>query len=241
MGRAIAADINRRVVYLLQDSGLNTGAVSQSGSADGPPVASQSNLRWSVDELLLWITDAQRAIVQLRPHSNNIVAVVPLVAGPRQRIPIDGWLLLTVNSNMAGSVYGRAVTLATFDQLNRQLPGWRGDKMNPVAYNYLFDSTDQKAFYVWPPNDGTGGVELNYSATPPLVNQLTDSISLDDIFVPPIVDYVCARAALKDSEFGPGLQFSTNFMQSFMVTLTGKDAGEKSQNPDAALPPMSNR
>ncbi len=83
--------------------------------------------------------------------------------------------------------------------------------------------------------------ELNMSATPPEVASMTQLLSLDDIFLPPIVDYVCARASIKDAEFGPGLQYNSAFMQNFMLTITGKDAGEKEQNPDAALPPVSNR
>lgn len=244
MGFATAADVNRRAMYLLQDSGFATGATTGAGSADGPAVVAQSNLRWSTPEMLLWITDAQRAIVQLRPNTYNSVTSVNLIRGVRQRIPLDGWLLLTVNSNMSGPAwdqYGRAVTLATFDQLNRQMPNWRADPQNPVVYNYMFDITDQKAFYVWPPNDGSGAVELNYSKSPPLLTDMTQNIALDDIFIPAMVDYVCARAAIKDAEFGPGLQYYTAFSQSFMTMVAGKDAAEKSSNPDAGLPPVSNR
>lgn len=237
MGYATAADINRRAVYLLQDSGVTTG-----NSSGVLPTA--SNVRWTTDEMLLWITDAQRAIVQLRPNSYNQVIVVNLITGVRQRIPLDGWLLLTVNSNMAGpgwANYDRAVTLATFDQMNRQLPMWRSDPQNPKVVNYMFDVTDQKAFYVWPPNDGTGAVEINYSKSPPLLTDMTQNIALDDIFIPSMVDYVCGRCSMKDAEFGPGVQYNNVFMQNFMTGITGTDTGANKTNPDAGLPPGSNR
>ncbi len=218
------------------------GAVNAAPRADGAP-STTSNIRWTEEEILLWITDAQRAIVLLRPNSYNWVDNVPLKKGARQAIPTDGWVLLTANANVdpATLEYGRAVTLATFDQMNRQFPNWRADAKNKLAYNYLFDLTDQKAFYVWPPNDGTGMVELNYSRTPPALTDMTQAITLDDIYVPAMVDYVCMRASMKDAEFGPGLQYAQAFQGSFMAQVMGKDAGEKEQNPDAGLPPTSNR
>jgi hypothetical protein len=234
MGFATAADINRRAVYMMQDSGF-------ASTNDPSQISTSSNLRWTTDEMLLWITDSQRALVALRPNSYNVVAGVPLVAGVRQLIPADGWLLMTVNANMVGTDYGRAVTLTTFDQMNRQWPNWRADKKNAVAYNYMFDLTDSKAFYIWPPNDGTGKVELNYSKSPPLLKAMTDTIALDDIYIPAMLQYVCAQMSLKDAEFGPGLQYNQAFTQSFMTLVMGKDAGEKEENPDAALPPQSNR
>ncbi len=249
MGLATCADINQRAMFLLQDSGLAASVAQSVGvnPTSTPGVTSApsalSNVRWTVPEVLKWISDAQRAIVLLRPNSYNYVATAPMVRGVRQTIPVDGWLLLTANANwdMATSEYGRAITLATFDQMNRQFPNWRSDAKNKLAYNYMFDLTDQKAFYVWPPNDGSGALEMNYSRIPPEMTDMAQPITLDDIFIPPMTDYVLMRASMKDAEFGPGLQYAGYFQQLFQSQVFAKDSAEKEQNPDAGLPPTSNR
>jgi hypothetical protein len=249
VGTVTCQEINRRVILLMQDAGISVDPASGVGS--GPlgitrentqDNATLPNIRWTVEEILMWITDAQRATTLLRPNSNNVVAPVKLTSGIRQKLPTSGWLLLTANANMdAAGNYGRAVTLTSMDQMNRMFPNWRADPKGPVAYNYIYDLTDQKAFYVWPPNDGTGIVECNYAATPVEQTDMSQPIQLDDIFVPPLVDYCAMRASVKDAEFGPGLQYAAHFQQLFTMQLGGKDAGEKEQNPDAALPPASNR
>lgn len=244
MGTLTGAEINRRAILLMQDAGITVAAGSGGGIVPADDFPGQpSNVRWTVEEMLKWISDGQREIVLLRPNSNNKVAEIPLVAGPRQRLPDDGWLLLTANANTDGSGnYGRAVTLTTFDAMNRQLPNWRADDKSPIAYNYMFDLTDQKAFLVWPPNDGTGHIEVNYSAQPPEMTDMAQLISIDDIFAPVLTDYVCMRCSMKDAEFTPdGPAYAAHFQQLFMGALGGKDAGEKEQNPDAALPERSNR
>ncbi len=111
MGTLTAAQVNTRAMYLLQDSGISTGGAALPGTTVGLAPNSNSNVRWTEAEILAWISDAQRTITQLRPNSYNVVRVAPLVPGPRQMIPQDGWLLMTVNSNMKGTDYDRAVTL----------------------------------------------------------------------------------------------------------------------------------
>ena len=244
MGLTTGTEINRRAVLLMQDSGITATAGTGGGIVPAPDApGTPANVRWTVEEMLKWISDGQRAIVLLRPNSNNKVAEIPLVAGPRQRLPDDGWLLLTANANTDGaSNYGRGVTLATFDAMNRQLPNWRADAKSKLVYNYMFDLTDQKAFYIWPPNDGTGHLEINYSAQPPEMTDLDQTIAIDDIFVPVLVDYVCMRCSTKDAEFSPdGLGYAQFFQGLFTTGLFGKDSAEKEQNPDAALPERSNR
>jgi len=234
--------VNERVLYQMQDVGMP--ANPQSGTpTPGGIVTQYGNIRWTVEEILDWITDAQRAITLLRPNSNNFVGVIPLAQGPRQKLPNGGWFLLTVNNNMdsTGTKYGRAITLTTFDMLNRENPNWRSDPPSSIAYNYTFDLTDQKAFFVWPPNDGTGYCECNWVKTPDQHTDMTQIIELDDIFMPIIVDYCCMRASMKDAEYGPGLEYSKYFQGLFMAQLTGKDQAEKEQSPDAALPTKSNR
>lgn len=243
MGTLTCQQLNDRAMFLMQDKGIPIDATVGGAPAAGG-TATPGNVRWTITEVLMWISDAQRAIIVLRPNSYNKVARMPLVAGARQVIPDDGWLLLTVNSNvtaLSGGDYGRATLLTTFDQMNRSDPNWRSGPKRAEVNNYMFDLTDQRAFYVWPPNNGSGFVEINYSAMPTELTAMTDKMQLDDVFAPMVVDYICMRASMKDAEFGPGLNYATFFRDTFTQTLTGKDTGEKEQNPDAALPPASNR
>jgi hypothetical protein len=237
VGTLTCQEVNRRVILLMQDAGITVDPASGTGTGvlqitPSQDTVNQPNIRWTIEEILMWITDAQRTITLLRPNSNNIVAAVPLVPGIRQSLPPDGWLLLSINANMDDTGgYGRAVTFTTMAQMNRQFPNWRTDLRNPVAYNYIYDLTDRKAFYVWPPNDGTGMIECNYAATPHEHLAMTETIQLDDIFVPVVVDYCAMRASTKDAEFGPGLQYAAHFQGLFTLQMGGEGAAESTQNP----------
>ena len=128
-----------------------------------------SGVRWTRAELLGWINDAQRQIVIMSPNATNKISVVKLNAGTRQSLPSDGWTLLEVVRYMgtAGTTPGRAVRLASREQIDSFNPNWHSDTATVVPQHYIFDLQDQTAFFVYPPNTGTGYVEINYSPDPP--------------------------------------------------------------------------
>lgn len=225
MATLTANDVIVRATMLLNDRGNANVNVA-------------ANTRWSTAELLEWVSDAQRQIILMRPNALNRITSVALAAGTRQSIPSDGWLMLGATRNLTATGGParalRQVERVTLDTIN---PNWHTDKAQAVAWNYTYDVQDQKAFFVYPPNDGTGHVEVNYSVMPAQLVNLTDSLSLDQIYLTPMVDYTCFRALSKDAEFAGGAQLAAGFFQAFNAAVGARDEAEKDDSPDATFSP----
>lgn len=196
-----------------------------------------SGIRWTRAELLGWINDAQRQIVIMSPNATNKVSVVKLNAGTRQAIPSDGWTLLEVIRYMGttGTKPGRAIRLASREQIDSFNPDWHSDAPSPMPRHYIFDLQDQTAFFVYPPNTGTGYVEINYSPDPVDLTTETSTIYLRDIFETAILDYVLYRACSKDAEYAPGIQLAAGYLNTFQMSMGQKSASEQSNNPNQQL------
>jgi hypothetical protein len=197
------------------------------------------NVRWTVDELLEWISDAQRQICLVQPNAYNVHAVVKLAAGSRQTIPADGWLLCGVYTNVApdGVTYSRAIRPVTRHILDTQDPYWHGAPAVTAVYNYVYDVTDQRAYYVYPPSDGTGYVAMNYYGMPPEITDPTAVLALDNIWLTPIVDYTVFRALSKDNEFAGSAQLAGLYFSAFSAAVGSRDKAEKQDSADSTFSP----
>ena len=135
-----------------------------------------TSVRWPEAELLRYINDAQREIVNFRPESSAKTANVQLVTGTKQALPTDGLRLIKVTRNMSdasgGATGKRAIRIVNVDILNTQEPDWNdptvsGDAAHgTVVKHYIFDEDDPRNFYVYPGVSGNAYVEVVYSASP---------------------------------------------------------------------------
>ena len=135
-----------------------------------------TSVRWPEAELLRYINDAQREIVNYRPESSATTANVQLVAGTKQSLPSGGLRLIKVTRNMSdtsgGATGKRAIRIVNVDILNTQEPDWNdptvsGDAAHGTTVkHYIFDEDDPKNFYVYPGVSGNAYVEVVYSASP---------------------------------------------------------------------------
>lgn len=214
-------DVVTRATFLLNDVGNAAAGVA-------------ANTRWTQPEMIDWVSDAQRQIVLMKPDASSTVKFMAPVAGTRQSLPSDGWLLLSINRNASG----RAIRQVDRKILDAQNPNWHADPAQAVAWNYTYDANDQYAFYVYPPNDGTGSIELNYSVMPAQMVALTDTLLLDTIYLTPMVDYVCFRALSKDAEFAGGASLASNFFNAFINAIGQRTTVEKMASPDATFSPV---
>lgn len=200
-----------------------------------------SNVRWTQPELLGWLNSGQRAITAIKPSAYTKVASVKLVAGTRQTIPSDGWLLLGLYRNMGtnGATPGAAVRITTREVMDALNLNWHTDTPASAVSDYMFNLNDQDAFYVYPPNDGTGYVELNYAAVPPDLGAVSDPIEISDVYEPVLLDYILFRANAKDGTYPPGLQLASTYLQAFLSAVGAKDTAELQSNPDLQLTPFN--
>jgi len=208
-GTITAAEIINRVQDTLQDT---------------------TSIRWPKTELLRYMNDAQREIVNLRPDSSSISANIDLVAGTAQTIPAAGLRLIKVVRNMsaagASATGKRVIRIVDKDILDTQEPLWHdpdvtGDATHvSIVKHYIFDEDDPRRFYVYPgvlvTNASACFVEIVYSASPTdIVNTTSGVIRVDDIYSNAIIDYTLFRAYLKDAEFAGNAQRASTHYQLF--------------------------
>lgn len=204
-------------------------------------VDTASEQRWSDTELLRYLTDAQRTIVAMDASATATLATMRLQAGTRQTLPADGNSVLDVIRNMGtlGTTPGRAIRVVSRDILDSQKPDWHSATQKTEVVNYVFDPADEKAFYVWPPSNGLGYVQINYSVKPTELTELTDVLEVDDLYVTALTDYVMYRAHQKDSDFSGGENKANSFLQSFVLFMNGMTAGETQTSPNQQFTPFN--
>lgn len=200
-----------------------------------------SNTRWTRPELLGWLNSGQRQCVLIQPNSHADTAVMQLAAGTRQKLPPDGWTLLDVYRNMGtnGTTPGRVIRIVSRQVLDAFNPNWHTTTAASVVQNYIYDIEDQKAFYVYPPADGTGWVELNYAQIPVDLASETNVITLDDVLEPTLIDYVLYRANAKDAEYAPGVQLAQMYWAAFTQALGARDKAQMEDNVNQTLAPRN--
>ena len=188
-----------------------------------------TSVRWPEAELLRYINDAQREIVNYRPESSAKTANVQLVTGTKQTLPTEGLRLIKVTRNMSdasgGATGKRAIRIVNVDILNTQEPDWNdptvsGDAAHgTVVKHYIFDEDDPRNFYVYPGVSGNAYVEVVYSASPTDLANTSATISVDDIYANAIIDYVLYRSYMKDAEYAGNAQRAQNHYQLFTASI----------------------
>ena len=215
-----------------------------------------TSVRWPEAELLRYINDAQREIVNYRPEASAKTDNVQLVTGTKQALPTEGLRLIKVTRNMSDASGGasgkRAVRIVNVDILNTQEPDWNdptvsGDAAHgTVVKHYIFDEDDPKNFYVYPGVAGNAYVEIVYSKAPTDLSSGSSNLDIDDIYGNAVIDYVLFRAYQKDSEYAGNAQRSQTHYQLFINCVAqGLQAQEllspnndRTSNIGAALPMM---
>lgn len=207
----------------------------------GTQLIDLAGVRWTRAELLSWLNDGLRQIVIINPNASNTVSSVKLVAGTRQTLPSDGWLLLGVIRNMGtgGATPGRAIRIISRELLDGYNPNWHTDTASDITKNYIYDLQDQAAFYVYPPSTGNNYIELNYSKQPVDLSAETQVIPIFDVYQGALVDYVLYRACSKDAEYAPGLELAKGYLSTFTAAVLGKEAAEDKNSPIADMLPRS--
>ncbi|MFZ6731982.1 DUF6682 family protein [Undibacterium sp. Ji42W] len=197
----------------------------------------EGNTRWTRTELLQWLSQAQRVISMRFPNMCNSLTILKLVAGTKQRLPPDGWLLLDVVRNMGtdGLTPGSAIRVVSQELVDSFDPAWHTITKVAAPDNFVYNPKDQTAFYVYPPADGTCYVEVNYAAVPPELTAESSPIYVNDILEPTIVDYICFRAHSKDAEYAAGVQLASLYQNSFAQMTAAKDQAELQNQPNLDL------
>ena len=189
-----------------------------------------TSVRWTEAELLRYINDAQREIVNLRPDSSADHANVQLDTGTEQAIPDVGLRLIKVVRNMSaagGSATGkRAIRIVDREILDSQEPNWHdptvsGDAAHTTTVkHYVFDEDDPRKYYVYPGVAGNAYVEIVFSRTPTDLANTSATLYIDDIYANAVIDYVLYRAYMKDAEFAGNQQRASAHYNLFLTSVS---------------------
>lgn len=196
-----------------------------------------TSVRWPDDELIGWINDGQREIALIKPDASSKNETVPMVPGTKQSLPNGALRLLRVVRNMTNptaNVGGRAIRLVSREILDAQQPDWHDPDVGGesafgnVVKHYMYDEQDPLHFYVYPgisniPNGALiPHIEIIFSDNPRNVTQMSDSISIPDLYQNAILNYVLYMAYMKDAEYAGNAQRASSHYQIFTASVTGK-------------------
>jgi hypothetical protein len=203
-----------------------------------------SGVRWTDAELLIYINDAQREIVNFRPESTATHSNVQLSTGTEQTLPSGGLRLIKVTRNMSGTASdatgAKSVRIVEEDLLNSIEPDWHDPTVTgssahgAVVKNYLFDPDDPKKFYVYPgvASGSNAYVELIYSKLPTDLSSVSSTIDIEDTYGNAILNFVLYRAYLKDAEFAGNQQRTATHYQLFIGSISGGGNAEAILDPN---------
>lgn len=200
-----------------------------------------TNVRWQESELLGWLNDGQRQVVELRPEAFAVNEALQLIAGTKQGIPATGIRLLDVVRNMGsdGSTPGRAIQIIDREVLDAQRPDWHSEVGDAEAKHYVYDGRDPRNFYVYPPQPvAPEYVEVVYSASPTDC-LIGETIKLDDIYANALLDYILYRAYSKDAEYTQNVQRASQHYEVFLQSLGLKAQVDQTTNPHNNAPPFN--
>lgn len=186
-------------------------------------------VRWPDAEFVNWINDACRLIVLARPDAFVVNQAIPLVAGTKQSIAAQTPPGLRVLDVVRNAPNGRAIRLVDREVLDSQNPNWHSATAAATT-NYVFDNRDPKNFYVYPPAVAAAQVEVIYSRMPvdiTVATIATADLSLDDIYLDPVLNLVLFRAYSKDADFAQNVQLAASYRamaESLLGSKIGTDA-----------------
>ena len=181
--------------------------------------------RWPRPELLGWFNDGRRELAVHRPTEFSKRVPLTLAAGSLQQLPAGAFLLQRININLrstAPRVAGRTVTAVERRILDAMHPGWEDTTVfpeTPEVLHYCYDEAEPLVFGIFPPNDGTGSVELTACFEPGDESSEDTPIGVRDVFANALLDYMLFRAFDKDSDHPGNAERSAKHYAAFAAAV----------------------
>jgi hypothetical protein len=191
-----------------------------------------SGRTWSADEKLGYLNEALRATAFVKPDMYVVQTPFTLAAGEQQVLPTDGVALIDIPRNTGGRVITQ-VDKGLLDEANRF---WPAATQEVVVEHFTEDPRNPRRFVVYPPNDGTGVVDLIYGAVPPQVMYAAEEIDIPASYEAPMIQYVLSRCWAKNSK-RQDLAKSADCKQQWGTLLGVKSQGQVAVAPKVAAQP----
>lgn len=191
-----------------------------------------AHTRWTVAELLRYISDGQRQVVNLIPAACTRTVAVGLGNNSLQLLP-TGYLRLVdlvCNTNSAGLINGRPIRKIDRDALDSEDMNWQSRIGTGVIELCVYEpEKDPSRYFVYPqPKVGLASyVSAILSVDLPDVTA-GSPLSINPKYQSSLIDYVLARCFNKDGEIGNDMSRAAWHAQAFMSGLGFKTAGAQS-------------
>lgn len=173
--------------------------------------------RWTNQELIDAINDAQGVIATYRPDCFTVNSVITLAAGSKQTIPSGGYRLLDVIRNIGsdGSTPGRAIRPTDRDTLDAYDPYWHTNSKKSEIKNSVYDERNPTSFWVNPPASSGTKIEILYAKRPTTLTLTTDDLAISDAYFEGVVLYVLFRAYAKEADYAGNAQLASSYLSLF--------------------------
>ena len=164
-------------------------------------------IAWSETLLMSALNQALAILTLVRPDATAKVHEFNCVAGTRQNLPADGLRLLKVVRNItAGGAIGRAVRLVNISDLDSISPNWHAETPKDTVKEYMFDERSPKWFYVYPPAQASVKLEIEYSAQPTEITDLSQPLPVDMVYMQPLQEFILYKLLSGEGGQGQGMQ-----------------------------------
>lgn len=194
-----------------------------------------SAYRWTDADLLGYLNEAQRFIVQHVPKANVTNGSWVLVAGVVQTIPTGGIELISIDFNMgtAGTTLGAPIRLIERDSLDLLIPAWTTATASATVQHYMFNEDDPTHFCVYPPQPSSsfGYVRGAYSTSPTDIATTATAITLNDIFSGPMMKYALFLTYAMEID-ALSLQQAVSYYNACVTEIGRKDMVMRSYSPN---------
>lgn len=173
--------------------------------------------------------------------------------GSTPTAPVHGTMPLDMVRNMGtdGQTPGKAIRVTERGVLDETVPDWHTAPGTAVS-SWMYDPRVMKYFYVQPPLAARAWVELAYAAQPVKIadggaagaeiylagGSSTAALTIGDENLDDLVNYVVARAHMKDSEWAESAK-AQQFTNFFLASLNARVTALTGNNPELKLLPFA--
>jgi len=198
----------------------------------------EQNVVWGTDQALGWLNEAQSVVCVRRPDAYYETKSIQLVPGTKQEITDRRLKRIVRNMGETGTDPGYAPRQVQLSMLNEFNPNWHSQAAGEIVFEYVWEESAPKQFYVNPPVTTLKNVyvEVIVIADPPVIATINDTITIDDIYQAPLVEWMCYRFFSRDSEETPNMQRAVMHVQSFDAIIGGKTISDDAVNPKILEP-----
>lgn len=183
---------------------------------------------WTEALLLTYLSEAQNQIALFRPDATAVTENFTLATAAKQELPSGGVRFLDCIRNLGanGTTPGRHIRKITRDEIDGYYPSWTSDTTSDEIKRYIFEVETPRTFWVYPTPSVALVVELSHSKAPAQLVSGSDLLSLDDIYISPVLEWTLYRCLSMEAK-GASVNLALQHMQAFYQALGVKTQSDQ--------------